>query len=1084
MINDRYDVIRTLGSGSSGDVYLVFDRERSAQVAMKVIKSGRGVDIDGNRHEFNLLSSFNHPNLVRVYECGQIVRSDGLMEFDHRHFFTMEYLQGASNALEYFGARALDEQKMNLLEEVLIQILFALDSVHRNGIIHFDIKPENIFILPNREEDETHGFSLSIKLADFGFSSKAAASEGLSNTASDVLSSIRGTIGYIAPELLQGNRADVRVDLYSLGASVYRLLSNQLPYQAETPLDALKNALQAEPPPLQPFFVGSSILPGIVQRLLSRDPNTRGNSAWDVLSQFGSTRHEVRIKHHLINLSVCGVANSRNGISDELEHAVFVSGELPEETLEKMFEVAFGEKTVSHSFLRQLCDNYGGNPDATNVAVRSMVNAIPLRMLRDPGYFEREAASMESLVDHELQGYIGHIVSSLNPEERELLEVLSCFRTPAMDELLIQITPFEQVKLIELLESLRKRGCIVICEGNRFAIRQEALKCHLYNSGMSRERRAQLHESISRSWEELSDEWSSEELCDLARHHELSGHQEMAGARYEQVADEASRAGSFSEASAMYTKACAALHGNAPSALRLKEAQSYRLAGEDAKAAKLWNALLARGDATIKERVLAAKELGKAYARLGENSRAVETLEGLLVGGLNGDDLFEVRQELIALKTDEGFFDDALTLGAEQRKLASGFADRQQLALVENDMGIAHFYKGHLHESFEAFSRAYRIYSEANNTDKVITALNNRGNVLSAMGETRGALESWNHALEAALSDASKLHQQGMLLNNIGIAHFKLGEFRDARMRYDSAKEIFTELQQKSGIAYSQTNIGELEFAEGNLERAVRAWQQALLVYDEMQGSLGIGQTLLELTLVFMVIGDLDSARNSLDKASGVAREFGLSSLDPFRIYLEAMYAASTGEMDAALDLFTSSEKGFLSVKDAFTGGIEKPEQRIAQIRLKRAEIYLADHRCALLLGLLTDTADHHFSLSPDLRAEREYVLGKIARMCPELALEHPLVHFKRGMTYIENANVSELTWKISLELGAEFQQRGNAEKALEYYHATKAILEYFASAFVDESLRERYLSSECRARAMSTVLRALSAPHEGVVPL
>ena len=171
-------------------------------------------------------------------------------------------------------------------------------------------------------------------------------------------------------------------------------------------------------------------------------------------------------------------------------------------------------------------------------------------------------------------------------------------------------------------------------------------------------------------------------------------------------------------------------------------------------------------------------------------------------------------------------------------------------------------------------------------------------------------------------------------------------------------------------------------------------------------------------------------------------------------------------------------------MEDAFTGGTEKPEQRVAQIRLRKAELYLSDRRPDMALNLLSNETDQLFSLSPSLQAEREYILGKIARNHPAPGLEHPLIHFKRAMAQIGNNNVTELTWKISLELGREFKRRGNAERAREFLGATGTILKYFASGFDDDLLRSKYLASESRRIAMQTVLNELSTPHEGVVSL
>src|ERR1051326_1038657 len=308
MINKRYKILKKLGEGGSGEVYLVNDTYTGKNVSMKILHVGRVADVHGIRREFDMLKNFNHPNLITVFEFDTVQSSGSYPAFQNRHYYTMEHCSG-SNALHFFSALPNGPQKTVMLEETFIQMLMALEIVHRQGIIHYDIKPQNIFVLEDAGVDNADSFAVIAKLMDFGFSSNAV--PGIEDNPSRV----RGTIEYIAPELLQGQPADIRIDLYSLGATFYHLWSGKCPYQGETAIAALKSILESNALPLQDWAGNSSRLPTVVSKLLSKKPNERYSSAWEVLREFAGSDHEDAIKRSLIAVS----ASSFVGRKSELQ---------------------------------------------------------------------------------------------------------------------------------------------------------------------------------------------------------------------------------------------------------------------------------------------------------------------------------------------------------------------------------------------------------------------------------------------------------------------------------------------------------------------------------------------------------------------------------------------------------------------------------------------------------------------------------------------------------------------------------------------------------------------------------------------
>jgi serine/threonine protein kinase/tetratricopeptide (TPR) repeat protein len=269
MINYRYRKLKKLGEGGSGEVYLVEDTlNQRRQSAMKILFGGDRSDrVAGEqfRNEVSVLATLHHPNLVRVYEFGTIRQCDD-PALQGRHFFTMECVIGPT-VLEWWRNQRTRHDRLVHLKRIVLQALGVLSYVHRQGIIHFDIKPENLLLLSSGEKDDQ--FPL-LKLTDFGFSAKQKAALDFP---------LRGTLEYTAPELLRHEAFDYRADLYSLGATVYHLIEDRCPFEAGDPVELIKKVLTTEPEfhrcAEQEY---SSMLP-LLTNLLQKDPAHRYQSA-------------------------------------------------------------------------------------------------------------------------------------------------------------------------------------------------------------------------------------------------------------------------------------------------------------------------------------------------------------------------------------------------------------------------------------------------------------------------------------------------------------------------------------------------------------------------------------------------------------------------------------------------------------------------------------------------------------------------------------------------------------------------------------------------------------------------------------
>ncbi|MCA8924526.1 MAG: protein kinase [Planctomycetes bacterium] len=251
-IGDRYGVQRKLGEGGMAEVFLVEDELEGRQVALKRLKDEQ-LNRDYFMHEFRLLSRLDHPNLVRVYDFGR--------ERSGRSYYTCEVLDGEDLY------RATQRMDFDDLYDVVAQILSALAFVHDRGLVHYDVKPENLNV--KREDPERPGgrAAYRVKLMDFGLTGTATTQRG---------EKIKGTVHYVSPEVAKSLPADRRADLYSLGITLYYVITRKLPYDGGSALSIIRKHLERIPEPptgLRPDLPEAWAT--FVLRLIEKDPQDR-----------------------------------------------------------------------------------------------------------------------------------------------------------------------------------------------------------------------------------------------------------------------------------------------------------------------------------------------------------------------------------------------------------------------------------------------------------------------------------------------------------------------------------------------------------------------------------------------------------------------------------------------------------------------------------------------------------------------------------------------------------------------------------------------------------------------------------------
>ena len=250
----RYELQELIGGGGMADVYKAQDKLLDRAVAVKILHQQYANDaefVEKFRREATAAAKLAHPNIVNIYDVGE----DGGSQY-----IVMEYVSGPT-------LKEVIQQKgcLEPIEAVRIakEIASALESAHRNNLVHCDIKPHNILVMPDGH----------IKVTDFGIARAVSASTMTYS------GSVMGSVHYFSPEQAKGTVITTKSDVYSLGVVLYEMLTGQLPFNGETSVSIALKHLQEEPVPIRQLNPSiPPVLEAIVQKAMSKDPADRPSS--------------------------------------------------------------------------------------------------------------------------------------------------------------------------------------------------------------------------------------------------------------------------------------------------------------------------------------------------------------------------------------------------------------------------------------------------------------------------------------------------------------------------------------------------------------------------------------------------------------------------------------------------------------------------------------------------------------------------------------------------------------------------------------------------------------------------------------
>lgn len=278
VIADRYEVVSHIGQGGMADVFLAVDTILNRQVAIKILRADLSTDavsILRFEREAQAAAALAHPNIVEIYDVG---------DYKGHHYIVMEYVTGKT-LKQVIRSRGplVNEEAVDIMK----QLCSAISEAHSRGIIHRDIKPQNVIVKADG----------SIKILDFGI---ATAKGSMQLTQAN---NVMGSVHYLAPELAKGEAASPQSDIYALGIVLYEMLAGEVPFKAD---QAVQIALKHMREPMPDVRLINASVPqsiaNVITRATAKDPNNRYGSCREMLQDISTCLRPERLNERKLVL--------------------------------------------------------------------------------------------------------------------------------------------------------------------------------------------------------------------------------------------------------------------------------------------------------------------------------------------------------------------------------------------------------------------------------------------------------------------------------------------------------------------------------------------------------------------------------------------------------------------------------------------------------------------------------------------------------------------------------------------------------------------------------------------------------------
>jgi serine/threonine protein kinase/tetratricopeptide (TPR) repeat protein len=904
LLGTRYEIVQMLGEGGMGAVYKAMDRELERLVALKIIKPELALHeeiLARFKQELILARRITHKNVIRIFDLGD---ADGVK------FITMEFIEGQdlSSLIKEKGRLSFAE-----CAEYMSQVCTALDAAHTEGVVHRDLKPQNIMVDKNNR----------ITVMDFGIA-RTMEQGGMTNTGALI-----GTPDYMSPEQVMGEKVDARSDLFTLGIIFYQLLIGKLPYQADTVQAAMyKRTKEVSKTPKDVDPEVPVMLSDITAKSMQLDPALRYQSAAEMQQDIdawrgGNTKRidiplpqptvlpapppvpfwkkpaALGTSAMLLLFGVGGAYLGRNYIGGTKAPAGPVvalnslavlpfhnaSGDPKLDwlgsSMAEMLSTDIGQsasiRMVSEDRVEQVLKDLRITPQSEldqatvgRVAKQSNVDTVVWGHYAQFGDHVRIDATVQ-----DLKRGTSKTVKEEAASEKEIL--------PAVDRLAAQIR-----------ESLAVSGSLVK------ELQQKAFKPSTssiaalrdYDQGLQKARQGNHAEAVK----QLQAAVEEDPQFALA---------------YTKLAQSYAELGQDDEAGQASQKAVKLSETLGPQEKYLIQATNSQIVKDFPKAIDAYQDLVKASpdNADYLFDLGAAYENTSNYTKAGEYFGKVVDLDPKRIAGL---------LSLGRVQIEQGNTQSGIEFLTRAQAVAIELGDDAERAQVLQAMGVAYSTMQRYDDATKSLQDSLEIKRRLGMKKGIADSLEMMGSIQDVTGKSDLALKNYNEALNIRREIGDK-QGTGDVLTDLGQFYVEHGKYDDALKNLKEALQLQIDTHNDTSQAAVLNNIGNTYLAKGDFDNARIYYGQALQVREKLNVPGDVADTLHNLAETSLRTGQFDQAQEQYLKALDLHRNAGdkrgaaieSSSMGALFGYQGRLAAAVSAQEDALKGFNETKEQGF-----------------------------------------------------------------------------------------------------------------------------------------------------------------------------
>ncbi|MCI0602816.1 tetratricopeptide repeat protein [bacterium] len=869
-LSDRYKIVKLLGIGGMGRVYLARDEDLKIDVALKLIRPellGDEQALDRFKNELILARKVSHKNVARIHDLGEI---EGLK------FLTMSYVPGKTlrEVIRETGPLPVERAV-----SILTQIAEGISAAHEEGVIHRDLKPANILLDENDR----------VFVTDFGI---ARSLDSADQTGTGVL---LGTPAYLSPEQTWGEKADTRADIYALGLILYEMLTGQLPFD-QTTAHAFRTRLPADldskVKKLQPQLPGYLI--GILRKCLHPNRDLRYQSIPALLQDL--THEQAKLPFTLPKYAVGGFVVLLIFVIAFLLRDRWMPRASPTTTpspvqqmeAKSILVLPFRNKTTGSELdwaesgmTDMLITDLSQNAQLRVISSERVYQTLGDLKMPGPEFSEEELIRLSEILNADLvlQGSLlkaGDVLrADLKITERKFPKNPTYLKVSGnRPEDLLQIS-------VQLADQIQKK----IQAGGK--IDETLIDTHSL--------------AALKAFQEGSDWMRRGEFEKAAQSFQNAIKQDPKYARaYLKLGEAYESAGNFDRAAGALDQGLKIVDPNASKIGKLLSAQQALMQGELEKAISLYQdfnrkypndsevlyqlALACEDAGDLKQAVGSLEKLVRidpnhpeAYFHLGKDTilmgEAEKAISQHLLKALsihkrlnNKHGEADVLNAIGVGYERLGRYEDAVKHYQDSILIKQQIGNNKGTAISMSNIAKIYIFQGEHDKAKEHLKKAQAIFEELNDRKGIADSANQFGVISEDQGQYADALAFYKKALQIR-KELGNDQLTAQSYDNIGHIYYLQGKYDDAQVFWEQALTLRRSIGEESGVILSLQNMGFLQMAQGQMDRAVKSFMEALNQSRAIQYENAIAVSLGNLGAIHQMQGRYQAALDSYQEA-------------------------------------------------------------------------------------------------------------------------------------------------------------------------------------------------------------------------